>query len=517
MNKNSRIQNSIHNVSIGILATVVNTLVAFVTRTVLVKTLGVEVLGLNGLFTEVITMLSLMELGVGMAIIYSLYKPVIENDEEKISQLMGLYRTAYRIVGFATLAVGLMITPVVDKLITDVDYPLSFIRTIFILFVLRTSSSYFFAYKISLINADQKQFVVSLVTTIVKIALTILVIIVLVLFKNYILYLVLLIAQSLITNFIISKYADKKYPFINYKSKIDINERHAIFANIRDIFLKRLSGVITSSTDNILISKLISTVQVGFYSNYVLLFSVVRTIKQQFTNGIAASIGNLSVTSDSEHCISVLKRLTLLFYLFAMIMASGLMGVSRIFVTMWLGKECVMEDYIVYVTIFVLFLEICSEPLWQFLEVSGLFRQDKYIGMIGSIVNLIVSFVLGIKIGIIGIFIGTVCTEVIQIVLKTRLIFKGKFFALPTSYCGFWLKMVLSYVMMVLFHFCVFRHVSISSYLILEFLIKGFASVIVATILAVLPFLRNDEFRYCVQLLKQFKTKLLCGRMPKNG
>ena len=517
MNKRSRTQNSIHNISIGMLSTVINTLVAFVTRTVLVKTLGVEVLGINGLFTEVIAMLSLMELGVGMAIIYSLYKPIQDNDEEKISQLMALYRTAYRVVGLATLAAGLILTPFVDKLITEVNFPLPYIRLVFILFVLKTSSSYFFAYKTSLINADQKQYVVSLITSMVKIAVTAVAIAVVVLFKSYILYLTLQIAQSLITNITISKYVDTKYPFINYKSKLNTDERRAVFTNIKDIFLKRLSGVITSSTDNILISKLVSTIQVGFYSNYVLIYSVIRTIKQKFTNGVAASIGNLSITSSAEHCISVLKQLTFMYYLFAMVMTSGLMGVSRLFITMWVGEEYVMEDYVVYTTVFVLFLEICSDPLWQFLEVSGLFKQDKYIGMIGSAVNLIVSFMLGIRIGIIGIFIGTVCTEIIQIVLKTRLIFKDKFFSLPSSYYSFWLKMLVSYFALALLHFCVFRNIVITNYLILDFLLKGFASVIGAAILAVLLFLKSDELKYCIQLIKQFKTKMLHGRTPNDG
>lgn len=155
MNNKSRLQNSVRNVSVGMLVTVINTVVSFVTRTALIKTLGTEVLGLNGLFTEVISMLSLAELGVGVAIIYSLYKPISENDEKKISQLMGLYRTAYNAICFATLFLGLIILPFIDKLITDIDFPLSYIRLVFFLFVIKTATTYLFSYKTALLNADQ--------------------------------------------------------------------------------------------------------------------------------------------------------------------------------------------------------------------------------------------------------------------------------------------------------------------------------------------------------------------------
>ena len=205
MNNNSRLKNSIRNVSVGLIVTVINTLVSFVTRTVLIKTLGLEVLGLNGLFTEVISMLSLAEMGVGMAIIYSLYKPISENDEKKISQLMGLYRKAYNTIALVTFALGLLLMPFIDKLITDIDYPLPYIRLIFMLFVLKTSTTYLFSYKTSLLNADQKQYLVSMTTAIVKVVMTVVLVIELFVFKNYVVFLLLSIAQSLITNIILSR------------------------------------------------------------------------------------------------------------------------------------------------------------------------------------------------------------------------------------------------------------------------------------------------------------------------
>lgn len=506
MNENSRMNNSIRNVSYGLIVTVLNTLVSFITRTALIKILGTEILGLNGLFTEVISMLSLAELGVGMAIIYSLYKPISDNNQKKVSQLMSLYRSAYNVIGIATIVLGCLITPFIHKFITEVDYPLSYIRIIFILFVIKTASTYFFSYKTSLLNADQKQYIVSVTTVIIKCVVTVIIVVGLIFLKNYIFYLIVLIIQSLVTNIFLSKYVDKKYPFIDYKDKLSKEERKEVFSNIKNIFIKRVSGVITSSTDNILISTLVSTIQVGFYSNYIMLFSLVRTLKQQFTNGIAASIGNLSVEAEAEHCIIVLKRLTYLYFLFAMVMSSGMMAVSKSFISIWLGTEYVMADSIVYVAIFNLFLEICCDPLWQYLEVSGLFKQDKNIAILGSGVNLIVSIILGLKIGIIGIFIGTVCTQFIQLIMKTRLLYRNKFLRSPLSYYLLWIKMIIGYtVMTAILYFIINKMVFTNSFI--EFGCKGIIAVGISWLITIILFMKSDEHSYSKQLIADFLRK----------
>ncbi|MGN8762160.1 lipopolysaccharide biosynthesis protein [Oribacterium sp. HCP3S3_B9] len=502
MSSGSRTENSLKNISYGIIATIINTLVSFVSRTVLVKTLGTEVLGLNGLFTEVITVISLAELGVGMAIIYSLYKPISENNYRKINQLMTLYRTAYNTIAIVTLAIGICVIPWVHVLITDVEFSLSYIRLIFFLFVVKTSSSYIFAYKTSLLNADQKQYVVSVITAIVKLVTTIIIVLFLLLFRNYVTYLMLLIVQGIITNTILSKIVDNRYQYLDYKEKLDISERREIFANIKNIFIKRVSSVFTSSTDNILISVLVSTRQVGLYSNYSMIFSVIRTIRQQLINGLAASIGNLNVTAETEHCIEVLRRLTYVFFVFAMIMSSGSVAVLKPFIKIWIGDAFIMPDMIINIAILNLFIEICCDPLWQFLEVSGLFRKDKNIAIVGSTINLIVSIVLGKKIGISGIFLGTVCTQVTQLVLKTILIFGEKFKTSSVSYLSMWVRISVSYFVMLLLQHIIFKHCIISN-LYIEFLVKGIISVIIAIVCSIPLFIKSDELDYLLNLLRK--------------
>lgn len=502
MNRTSRIYNSIKNVSYGLVVTVVNTVTSFITRTVLIRFLGVEAVGLNGLFTEVIAMMSLAELGIGMAIVYSLYKPLQEKDHKRISQLMNLYRTAYNRVALCVFCIGLVLMPIIHLFISDVNYEINYIRGLFVLYVINTAGSYLFSYKTSLLNADQKQYVVSVVNAGSKVLFTILSAILIALTRNYVLYVAALIVYTFTTNIIISRYVDKTYNFIDYSQKLEKEEKRVILINLKNIFVKRVSGIITSSTDNVLISVLVSTVQVGFYSNYVMVFSLVRMLKTQFTNGITASIGNLSVTEDANKCISVLRNLTYLYFCFGLIMTMGLVAVSDVFISIWLGSSFVMDSTIIYCAIFNLFIEICCEPLWRFLEVSGLFKKDKNIAILGSGINLIVSIVLGRRIGILGIFIGTVCTQIIQMVLKILLIFKDKYMISPRDYYLMWGKLIVSFVISSLLVIRIKNNI-LNDNLYLDFLIKGMLSVAVSIAVCMGAFCRSKEFIYTKNLISK--------------
>lgn len=507
MNSHSRTYNSIRNISYGLIITVINTLVSFITRYFLVKSLGVEVLGVNGLFSEIIEMLSLAELGVGMAIVYSLYKPIYENDYKKINQLMSLYKETYNIIAIVSLCLGLIILPFVHYLINDVDYPLSFIRIVFMLFVINTASSYLFSYKTALLNADQKQYIVSLRSALVKLVMTVIIIIALMAFQNYIMYLCLLVGQSVTTNIILARYVDRNYPFLDYREKLNVEDKHEVLGNVRNIFIKRVSGVITSSTDNVLISTLVSTIQVGYYSNYVMVFKVVRTLRQQLTNGIAASIGNLSVTEKPEKCISVLRNLTFMYYAFASIMASGLLAIASPFISLIFGKDYVMSNTIIYVAIFNLFLDICADPLWQYLEVSGLFKQDRNIAILGSSINLIVSIVLGYRMGIVGIFLGTVCTQVIQIFFKTKLIFEKKFEKMPYHYLLMWLKLVLGFILALAVQMLMIQEIYIVNP-VFTFIIKGIVAGFIGLGIPCMLFFKSHELYFCKNFIREILIKI---------
>ncbi|WP_036947869.1 lipopolysaccharide biosynthesis protein [Pseudobutyrivibrio ruminis] len=500
--KNSRTINSIRNTSVGIAVTVGTVLLSFVTRVFFLRTLGEDYLGLNGLFTEIITVLSLAELGVGMAIIYHLYLPIEQNDKKRINQLMTLYKKTYNTIGMVVLVVGICITPFVELLVTDVDFPVSYIRKIFLLFVFNSAVSYFFSYRTSLLTADQKQYILSIITLVVKVICTVTIIIALLLTHNYILYLCLLIAQSMLINIVASIYVSRAYPFLDYRDTMSKEEMSVIFKDIKDIFLKKLSGVVTSSTDNILISKLVSTIKVGLYSNYTMLFTGVRMFTGQISNGIRGSVGNLMVTEDGEHCSDVLKKTTFIYYMYAIVVSAGLLAISSDFVAIVFGEKYILEYYVIIIAIANIYLEICCDPLWQYMEVSGLFSFDKYIGIIGSIVNLIISIVLGRIVGMAGIFLGTISTQLIQITLKSILLYDKKLMVSKKGYFILWVKMLLSFLIAVLLSVVLINKIFFVN-IFITFIIKGMCAVLFSIVIILIMFGMTDEFKYSIGIINR--------------
>ena len=507
-NNESRIHNSIRNVSIGMLGTIVNAIVFFVTRTVLVKELGPDVLGLNGLFSDVINMISLAELGFGMAITYNLYKPISENDTIKINKLINFYRTVYIYIFFITIVIGAIVSIFIDKLIIDLDYSLSYIRLVFLIFVIKTAFSYMFSYKISLLNADQKQFIIVIFSVSANVIFNIIIVITLACTKSFILYLVLQILQTLSINLALTIYANKTYGFFKKNDYLDKNEKKIIFGNVKDIFLRKIAGVITTSTDSILISSMISTRLVGLYSNYVIVFAMIKKIRNQLMNGMTASIGNLMVSGDNEKCILVLRRLTFIFFSFSCFITSGLFAVLDTFIELWIGREYLLEGSVVFILVLYLYFDICSEPLWQFLEVSGLFKIDKYIGIIGSVVNLIASIILCKKIGMRGIFCGTIISLFLQIILKTLLLFKLKFMKSYLSYLSMWLKIIIGFY--VLYYMNLFiKNILVFHNPYVSFIVLGTTSTLISLIVIFILFGRQTEYDYSFKVFKSILSSHL--------
>lgn len=501
-----RTKKSIRNVMFAILTQICTTLCAFVTRSALIKLIGIQSVSLNGLFTEVISMLSLTELGVGSAIIYNLYKPLAEQDQKKVSQLMNLFEKAYRIIALATFIMGCLLIPWIQLLVNEVDYSIEYIRLVYFLFVIQTASSYSFSYKISLLNADQKKYIHSLINTLVKIIGTVLLVLVLFITKEFILYLICNIGFTLITNIITSCIVDKQYPYIKQKEVLPAEERRQVFKNVKDIFIKTLSSKITNSTDNILISTLVGTLKVGYYSNYALFFNVVRQLEAQFGDGIIGSIGNLMADSKYDHAITVLERLSFIFYVLASLGMLALYCAISPFIELWLGAECVLSDSIVFICCFNVFFDFAKLPLWRFLEVSGLFEKDRNISIIGSASNLVISVILGYKMGMAGIFIGTLFTYVIQLVLKIKLLYNECFAVSPRRYYCYWIKV--SSVMIVLMLLSTYICKSI---VIMNGFIKVLACLCVGMILSIVTntvlFRNTEEFKYMKTLAKSLIKK----------
>ena len=502
-----RTAKSMKNVIYTVVVQGVTTLISFITRTALIKTLGIEAVSVNGLFTEVVAMLSLAEMGVGTAIVYNLYKPLAENDQPKIAQLMNLFKQAYHLIAVITLVIGLAVTPWIQMLVNGVGYTTAYIRVIYILFVLQTTVTYLFSYKTTLLNADQRKYIVSIITVTVKAIGMIVLVLILVLTHNYLAYLIANIFINLSINIVASYVVDREYPYIKKGGMLPASERKQVFSNIKNLFIRTLSGRITNSTDNILISTLVSTIQVGIYSNYALFFNVVKQMGNQLIGGITGSLGNMMAIEDSKHCERTLSRLTLLFFIAASLAGFGLYMCLPSVVEIWIGEGFLLDEASLLICCYVIFLEFSAKPLWEIMTVSGLFAKDKNISIAGSIANLVISVTLGSFSGLVGIFVGTICTYVIQIILKTRLLYRDKLGINSRPYYLMWGKMNFTSIIAFSALYLLRKNLVISN---------SWLAVIVYGLLACLAWLfviwifysRTPEFKYLYSLLiNQFLKK----------
>lgn len=500
-----RTQKSIKNILFGILFQITAVLSNFICRTMMIRYLGIEVISLNGLFWEIVSMLSLAELGIGSAMVYHLYQPIAEKNIERIKSIMGLYRTCYRVIALFCLAAGSVLAFFVPFIVNGLSFSDNYLRLVFFLYVLQTSASYLFIADTSLLQADQKRYKTVRIQTGLKLIATLVSIIVLYICQNFLIYLTVTILITLGTNLLCSRQAIMEYPFLKEKyQELPSKEIRLIFTNVRDIFVKKTAGYVTNSTDNLFISSLVGTVQVGFYSNYSMLFHAVRQVEQQVANGLSASMGDLVAKESPDRVDATLKTSAFYFHLFAVVMSCGLMACSSAFVHIWIGAEYLLTAPVICICCVNTYLSIAKEPLWQAMDASGMFSYDRTLAIISTVINFIVSLLLGIKWGMSGIFIGTAVSTIFEIIFKTYGLYKYRLSVSMYKYSMIWLKMIVSEAGSLLISYII-GSISLSN-LYLKFLVQGLLSVVSSVVLCIGFFPANFRETIC-HIIEKIKAK----------
>lgn len=319
MQNRSRTEYSILNILTGVGGYFLNTVLGFVCRMVFVRCLAAEYLGVNGLFVNVLSMLSLAELGIGSAIVYALYKPLAENDEEKIASLVQLYGKAYRIIGGLIMVAGLALMPFLDLIIQEQPNISESIYLLYVINLFNTASSYFFSYRSSLLIAAQRNYIVGGINYAITILQSILQMVFLLLFRNYLGYLLIQTAGTFLYNVLVSWVATKHFPFIRKKNikPLPKEEQRTLFSNVRDLMIYKVSGLLVNSTDNILITFFSGLATTGIASNYTLLVNTLNSLLGQVFNGLTASIGNHNASESVEKRYEMFRFLNMMnFWIF---------------------------------------------------------------------------------------------------------------------------------------------------------------------------------------------------------
>ncbi|MBQ3110076.1 MAG: hypothetical protein IJC69_02925 [Clostridia bacterium] len=405
----SRLKNSIRNSAFGLFAEVTTLILGFFVRSVFVQTLAEDYLGVNGLFTNILQVLSFAELGIGNAIVFSLYKPIREKDSERIRQYVAFYKSAYRIIGAVVAVLGLLLVPFLNVIIVDKpDIPDNLV-IIYLLYLANTVFSYFCVWKRTFMTANQERYIGTVVEQIFTILQVIVQIVLLYTTHNFILYLATMIVCNQVRNLIIARICSKRYPVVNEKPCEDLTkeEKKSIFENVKALFVYKLSGVVLGSTDNILIQAIINFRSVSLYSNYSMLITNFRLLANQLLNGITASVGDLNASDDNKAKENVFYRLLFVSFWLYGFLCVGFVSTVNSLISAWLGYKFTLPVATVMAIAFSFYVEGMQFAGFTYRTTMGLFKESVAAPALSAIINIVLSVILGYKLGMSGIFIAT--------------------------------------------------------------------------------------------------------------
>lgn len=413
MDEKSRTEHSAQNTTVAMIARVVAILIGFCTRVVFTHTLSEAYVGVNGLFTDILNVLSLSELGIETAITYALYKPIAEADYEKQKSLMGLFRYYYRIVAAIVLLSGFLVIPFFDVLIKGRE-GVEGLLSIYLLYLANSALSYLLIFRKTLIDAHQMNYIPVLYHTVFLVIQNVLQMMALILTRHFFLFLFIQMACTVLNNVMISHKAVKMFPYLKDKNiqPLPDREKKEIFQNIRAMMMHKVGNVVVSNTDNLLLSSLIGVVAAGVYANYFLIIGSVRQVLNQVFQGITASVGNLGVEESEERIHRIFGA--------AFFINQWIFGFATIclyeclnpFVHLSFGEQYVFAPEIVLVLCLNFYLTGMRQSTLAFRDSLGLFWYDRYKSVAEALINLVVSLFLGYHYGVIGIFLGTLISTI---------------------------------------------------------------------------------------------------------
>lgn len=434
MKKDSRTKKTLINLLTGFGGQLVNIVLQFITRTVFISVLGKSYLGINGLFSDILSMLSLTELGIDTALNFQLYKPLAEHNNKRIRILMKFYKRAYVTIGVVIVILGVCIVPFLPVLIKDYE-SLEVLKInaviVYLIYLLRSASSYmFFAYKSVIIRADQKLYVTNLADYAIAVLECIAQVVILKVTKDFMIFTAITVLFIISKNFVNAMIAKKMYPeaFVKEPESLSREEVKGLFKDCGALFIYKVNNVVLKATDNIVLSSFIGLGIVGMYSNYLMIHNAIKSILSRFFTATRASLGNLYAVSDIDKKYSVFEVMNYLTFVLYGTACVGIAIVANEFLECWANKGYIIPQPFPILIGIELLLSGLNNCLGQVRNISGAFRQMWYRPIIGIFINIVVSIVLVKPFGINGVILGTICSMLLSnFLVDPSIIYKVSF------------------------------------------------------------------------------------------
>ena len=438
--KLERTRNAARNVVFDGTMEIVNVLFPFAIRSVMLHCLGTEYLGLNGLFKSLLSFLNLAELGVGSAMVFSMYKPIAEDDTRTICALLRLYRTVYRIIGLTVAAVGLLLMPVLHNLIKG-DLPAG--MNLYVLYLMNLGNTvltyWLFAYKSSLLQAHQRRDVISKVSLIVRLTEYTLKILILVYTRNYYLYLSVQLLCQLSVNLMTAVCATKMYPRYVVGGKLPKEKTLDIFHRVRDLFTSKLSATVFDAADTLVISAFMGLTVLALYQNYYFVISALRMMLIVLLNAVMAGVGNKLIMESREENYRDLEKISLLFLWVLCVSSSMLLCLYQPFINVWMGEESMLAVGLVFCFVVYYYSMGANKLINMFKDAAGIWRVDRWRPLTAALANLSLNLITVRWLGLYGVLISSIVSIVfIQIPWLFHNLFREVF---PRQYMAKYVKL----------------------------------------------------------------------------
>ncbi len=515
-----RTKKSLINVAISCGSYLLCMVSTFIIRGMFSHLIGEEYAGVESTFLNAISMLAVVELGIGTGIVYKLYKPISEGDNRQISLLLKFYKKAYTVIASAVFLLGLIVAVFIPNVINE-DLGHSWLSFIFILYLCDTLASYLFANRRAMFVADQKNYV----TTVCYTAAQMLNLILQILLLNtmpaivgleaaFAIYLCVRVVVRLVENTSIGLLFKKKYPDVDLKINDNISKEETsdLFTRIRALMVHKITGLSLQATSSLIVTKLVDVVKGGFYGNYLLISNAVNTIGTQFFNGITASFGDLYVSSGRDVAYKRFKSIFFVNYMLYSFFAVSYFIISEPFIELWIQtKDAVFDVGTVALMSLYIYMYGIRQCIFVARNVTGEYTKDKWYAVVEAVINVVVGVLLVSQIGVIGIPIGNiVSTLAIPFWVQSRIVYRDIF--------GVGLR---EYYKSYAVYLCVFAasgaltlfvcRLADTSSLFLDFVIRVCACVLIPNLVNVLVFWKTEEFRYIksagVSLLAKIRNK----------
>lgn len=503
--KIERTKNTVRNIVFGSIYRIINIILPFISRTVILYIMGTQYLGLSSLFTSILSFLSLTELGIGGAMIFSMYKPIAQNDCKTICGVLNLYKRLYGIIGSIVLGLGLLIMPFLKIIVKETLPDGMNIYVLYIVYLINSVLSYWlFAYKNALLQAHQRDDINSKIASIITPLSYAVMLVVLFLTKNYYAYVIWLPIFTIITNIVRSSYVDKNFPNLKPEGEISKELKKSIAKKVQALIGTKLNTVVLNAADNIVMSAFLGLTVIAMYGNYYYIMSSIIGFLGICYSAMTAGLGNSLATETVEKNYNDFKKLSFMNAWLVGWCTVCLICLYQPFMHLWVGEELMFPFYVVLeIGLYFYIYQIRKIPV-TYKDAAGIWWEDRYRPYVSMLVNLVFNIVLVQVIGISGIILSTVISLLVSIPWENYTIFKYVFHRSSKEYYGKMFGYVFTMAIAGVFTYLLCDRVA---YGVMGLVVKVVICIVVPNILFVMLNYRQREFQEAVLLVKRILAR----------